>query len=162
MEYKYNEIQNELQSYVKFYSRSGADSIKWDEYGRLETIYKNNSLVQDLKDRASYLHTWMHNIGKEVFESNDSFNYCLVEKFSELDYLNQKYFDTSHSLTFTEDMFDELCVKYMEYQIKRLTEQLLENSITSNSTSKISNLVFEWNLECKQELIKIFKKLIEG
>jgi hypothetical protein len=49
----------------------------------------------------------------------------------------------------------------MEYQVKRLTEELLERSITSNSTSKISNLVFEWNLECKQELIKIFKNLIE-
>jgi hypothetical protein len=159
---EYNKIQNKLQDFVDFYSRSGADSIKWDEYGRLETVYKNNSLVQDLKDRASYLHTWMHNIGKEVYESDRSFNYTLVEKFSELDFLNQKYFDTSHSLTFTQEMFNELCVKYMEYQVERLTKQLLENSITSNSTCKMLNLVFEWNLECKQELIKIFKNLIEG
>jgi len=33
--------------------------------------------------------------------------------------------------------------------------------LTSNSTSKITNLVFEWNLECKQELIKMFKNLSE-
>jgi hypothetical protein len=158
---EYNKIQNELQNYVDFYSRSGADSIKWDEYGSLETIYKNNSLVIDLKDRASYLHTWMHNIGKEVYHSERSFNYALVDKFSEIDYLNQKYFNTSFSTYLTQEMFDELCVKYMEYQVKRLTEELLERSITSKSTCKMSNLVFEWNLECKQELIKIFKKLIE-
>ena len=103
----------------------------------------------------------MHNIGKEVYHSERSFNYVLVDKFEEIDYLNQKYFNTSYSSVFTQEMFDELCVKYMEYQVKRLTEELLERSITSKSTCKMSNLVFEWNLECKQELIKIFKKLIE-
>lgn len=157
---KYNKIQNELQDYVDFYSRSGKDSIEWDEYGVLETVYKNNHLTKILKDRASYLHECMHSIGKEVYKSNKSFNYCLTEEFSELDILNKKYFDTSSSLVFTQEMFDEFCVKYMEYQVKRLTEDLTEKSITNNSTSKISNLVFEWNLECKQSLIKIFKNLL--
>jgi hypothetical protein len=119
-------------------------------------------VAQELKERASYLHKWMHNIGKEVYLSNKNFNYALVDNFEvDVDFFNKKYFDTSFSSVFTREMFDELCVKYCKYQVKRLIEDLTERSITSNSTSKMSNLVFEWNLECKQELLKIFKKLIE-
>lgn len=158
---EYNKIQNSLQDYISFYERSGQDSIKWDDYFQLENVYKNNSLVLQLKDRASYLHEWMYNIGAEVYHSKREFNYALVDSFSGMDFLNQKYFNTEFSSIFTQEMFDEMCVEYLKYQVKRLTEDLLERSITSNSTSKISNLVFEWNLECKQKLIEIFKKLSE-
>jgi hypothetical protein len=159
---EYNKLQNSLQDYIDYYSVSGIESIKWNEYNRLENIYRNNYLTQELKERASYLHKWMHNIGKEVYHSNKNFNYALVDNFeTDIDFFNKKYFDTTCFSIFTREMFDELCVKYCKYQVKRLTEELTERSITSNSTSKISNLVFEWNLECKQELIKIFKKLIE-
>lgn len=158
---EYNKIQNRLQDFINYYERSGEDSIKWNEYRNLEEVYKNNSLVKDLKDRAGYLHKWMHNIGKDVYISNKSFNYALVDNFSEMDFLNQKYFDTTKSIEFTKEVFDSLCFDYITYQVERLTEQLIEREITSNSTSKITNLVFEWNLECKQELIKSFKSLLE-
>ena len=157
----YNKIQNRLQDLISFYERSGQDNIKWNEYKQLENVYKNNGLIQELKDRASYLHTWMHNIGKEVYHSRDSFNYILVDKFLETDVLNRNYFDNSFSTVFTQEMFDELCIEYCKYQVERLTKDLIKNSITSNSTCKISNLVFEWNLECKQELIKIFTNLTD-
>lgn len=158
---EYNKIQNKLQEYISYYERSGQDSIKWDEYSQIERIYKNKSLAENLKDRAKYLHEWMHNIGKEVYLSREKWNYALVEKFSEMDSLNRNGFDNSFSTVFTQEMFDKLCVDYCNYQVKRLTEQLIEREITSNSTSKINNLVFEWDLECKQELIKMFKELLE-
>ena len=157
---EYNNIQNKLQEYITFYERDGVTSVEWGNYYALERVYKNNSLVAQLKDKAEYLHECVHNIGKEVYKSYESFNYTLVDTFEDLDFLNQKYFNTNFSTVFTQQMFDKLCVDYMQYQVKRLTEDLLERSITSNSTSKISNLVFEWQLECKQELIKIFKNLI--
>jgi hypothetical protein len=159
---EYNKLQNSLQDYIDYYSASGIESIKWHEYNKLENTYRNNYLTQELKERAKYLHKWMHNIGKGVYHSNRNFNYALVDNFeTDVDFFNKKYFDTTCFSIFTREMFDELCVKYCEYQVQRLTEELTERSITSNSTSKISNLVFEWNLECKQELIKIFKKLID-
>lgn len=158
---EYNKIQNSLQDFITFYERSGVETIKWNEYRNLEEVYKNNKLAEDLKARAEYLHKWMHNIGKDVYISNKSFNYALVDKFSEMDFLNQKYFDTTKSIEFTKEVFDRLCFDYMTYQVERLTEQLIEREITSNSTSKITNLVFEWDLECKQELIKMFKELLE-
>lgn len=158
---EYNKIQNRLQDFINYYERIGQDSIKWDEYTQLGRIYKNNYLAENLKERAKYLHEWMHNIGKEVYLSHKSFNYALVDKFSEMDSLNQKYFDTTKSIEFTKEVFDRLCFDYITYQVERLTEQLIERELTSNSTSKINNLVFEWDLECKQELIKSFKSSLE-
>ena len=155
-----NTLQKNLQDYISFYERIGVTSIEWDNYSALEKVYKNNFIRNELKGRAGYLHEWMHNIGKEVYISNKKFNYALVKNFTEKDFLNQRYFDTSKSIEFTKDVFDRLCFDYIQYQINRLIEQLTEREITSNSTSKISNLVFEWQLECKQELIKIFKELI--
>lgn len=158
---EYNKIQNRLQDFINYYERSGEDSIKWNEYRNLEEIYKNNSLVKDLKARAEYLHKWMHNIGKEVYLSREGWNFTLVDSFSELDHLNRNVFDNNYSTIFTKEMFDKLCIDYITYQVERLTKQLIEREITSNSTSKINNLVFEWELECKQELIKMFKNLLE-
>ena len=158
---EYNKIQNKLEEYISFYERDNQTSITWDEYRQLEKLYKNNYLAEKLKERAKYLHEWMHNIGKEVYFSRKSFNYTLVDNFGELDTLNRNYFDNSFSTVFTQELFNNLCVNYCNYQVKRLTEELTERSITSNSTCKISNLVFEWQLECKQELIKIFKNLSE-
>lgn len=155
----YNKIQNKLQDYVNFYEKSGQNSIKWNEYTQLGWIYNNNYLAEKLKERLKYLHEWMHNIGKEVYLSREKWNYALVDKFSQMGHLNQKYFDTTKSITFTQELFDKLCFNYCEYQVKRLTEELTERSITSNSTCKMSNLVFEWSLGCKQELIKMFKDL---
>jgi len=157
---EYNKIQKNLEDHIQYYSMDGVDSIKWGEYGRLENVYKNNFLRKELSERASYMHKWMHNIGKEVYHSVRNFNYALVDTFSELDVLNRRYFDTSYSTILTQEMFNEICVKYCQYQVERLTEELVERQITCNSTSKMTNLVFEWNLENKQELIKIFKKLI--
>lgn len=157
----YNKIQNRLQDFISYYERSEEDSIKWNEYRNLEEIYKNNSLVKDLNARAEYLHKWMFNIGKEVYLSREGWNYTLVKDFSELDHLNKGAFNNNYSTIFTKEMFDKLCTDYITYQVERLTKQLIEREITSNSTSKINNLVFEWNLECKQELIKMFKNLLE-
>ena len=159
---EYNKIQNRLQDFINYYERSGEDSIKWNEYRNLEEVYKNNSLVEDFKAIAEYLHKWMHNIGKEVYLSREGWNYTLVDSFSELNHLNQNVFDNNYSTIFTKEMFDKLCVDYVTYQVERLIGRLIEREITSNSTSKINNLVFEWNLECKQELIKIFKKLLDN
>lgn len=156
---EYNKTQIRLEEYISFYKRTGQHSVKWDEYRELEIVYKNNYLAEELEARAIFLHQWMFDIGKQVFKSNENFNYVTVNTFSKLDSLNQKYFDTSKSIEFTKELFDKLCFDYCNYQVKRFTEELLEKSITSNSTCKMSNLIFEWQLECKQELIKIFKEL---
>lgn len=160
---EYNKIQSKLQDYIFFYEKRAnvQNSIKWDEYTRLSWVYKNNYITEELKERVKYLDEWMQNIDKEVYLSNNSFNYALVDTFSEIDLSNQKYFDTTKSITFTQEVFDKLCSDYCEYQVKRLTEELLEQSITSNSTCKMTNLVFEWRLECKQILIGILKDLVK-
>ena len=158
---EYNKIQNKLQDFINFYERSGDDSIKWNEYSRLENVYKNNSLARDFRERAEYLHEWMHNIGKEVYKSDKNFNYAVVDTFADLDTWNMRYFNIEESFIFTEELFNELCINYIQYQIDRLSEELIERQIVCNSTSKITNLIFEWDLECKQELIKMFKKLLE-
>lgn len=158
---EYNNYQTKLADYISFYERNQTTSIKWDKYNQLESVYKNNAMLEELKARAGYLHKWMCDIGKEVYSHSKRFNYTLASDFDNLDWVNQRGFDTTKSITFTQEVFDRFCFDYLEYQVKRFTEELTERSITSNSTSKISNLVFEWNLECKQELLKIFKSIIE-
>lgn len=158
---EYNKIQNLIQAQIDHYERSGQVSINWDEYSQLEKIYENNYLVEKLKERAKYLHKWMYNIGKEVYLSHNSFHYALVDKFSEMDSLNKRCFDESKSIVFTQEVFNRLCFDYCSYQVKRLTEELIEGSITLNSSSKIENIVFEWKLECKQKLIKIFQSTLD-
>jgi hypothetical protein len=103
----------------------------------------------------------MNCIGERVYPSFDSFDYVTVTDFPDLDRLNAAKFYPKDHKVFTEKMFEELCINYIKYQVERLTEDLLNRSITSNSTSKIDNLVFEWDLEIKQRLINIFKSMIQ-
>lgn len=94
------------------------------------------------------------NIGKDVFKKKKSVFYS--EKCN-LDYLNET---EQISILFTEELYNKFQFDYIENLIKCHSKVLIEQSITSNSTSKLSNLQFEWELEMKQKLIKFLKRLL--
>jgi hypothetical protein len=95
-------------------------------------------------------------IGKEVFKTINSFNYSDVPNTS---FMNTT---TEEPIILTEELFMEFCEHFLAFLINRFTEELLEHSITSNSTDKLSNLEFEIILEEKQWLIKFYKELLGG
>jgi hypothetical protein len=61
---------------------------------------------------------------------------------------------------FTGELFQQFKLDAVAYWIQYHSEELTKHCIVSNSTSKLSNLRFEWELEMKQELIKFYKVLI--
>ena len=154
-----NRVEQHLTHLEEFYSK-GSELIEWDDLSNFERSYKLNFKLEEVKARLSYLHEWRLNIGREVYLSREKWNYVLVDNFSKLDHHNKNTFDNSYSTVFTEDMFDLLCEDYLRYSVDFLLRDFLERSITSNSTHKLGNLVFEWVLECKQELIKEFKNAL--
>jgi hypothetical protein len=155
-----NKIEQHLTYLEEFYNR-GSKKIDWDDLSNFERSYKLNFKLEEVKVRLSYLHEWRLNIGREVYLSREKWNYVLVDDFSKLDYHNKNTFDNSYSTVFTEDMFNLLCEDYLRYSVDFLLRDFLERNITSNSTHKLGNLVFEWVLDCKQELIKEFKNAVE-
>lgn len=156
-----NKIEQHLTHLEEFYNK-GSEKIDWDDLSNFERSYKLNFKLKEVKARLAYLHNWRLNIGKEVYLSREKWNYTLVDSFSQLDHHNKSTFDNSYPIIFTEDDFDRLCLDYISYSIDFLLRDFLERSITSNSTWKLGNLIFEWELECKQELLKEFKSAISG
>jgi len=93
-------------------------------------------------------------IGRKAYKYKKSFKYSS-------DFCNQGMNQTeSESVEYTSKMFDEFLIKYINYRIEFIEKELLERPITSNSTNKLNNLIFEWKLETKQELLKIYRTLI--
>jgi hypothetical protein len=155
-----NRIVEYLQHIEEHYSK-GQELIDWDDLFEFERSYKLNYKLGQIKNRLSYLHKWELAIGQSVYLSKDKWNYTLVSGYHLLDALNQREFDNTKSDTFTKEYFDRLCLDYIDYSIAYLENFLFERELTSNSTSKIKNLAFEWELECKQELIKEFKNALK-
>jgi hypothetical protein len=153
-------IKEYLEHIEQHYSK-GQELIDWDDLFEFERSYKLNYKLSQIKNRLSYLHKWELAIGQEVYLSKEKWNYTLVSGYHLLDSQNQREFDDTKSDTFTKKYFDRLCLDYLNYSIDYLMRFLLERQLTSNSTSKIKNLAFEWELECKQELIKELKNSLK-
>jgi hypothetical protein len=96
-------------------------------------------------------------IGQKVYKYKNTFNYCLVDGAIEngLNKLDKT------EIEFTEQLFNQFVFDYLSFLIDRLTNELLESQVYFRSTSKLDNLIQEWQLEEKQELIKSFKELLK-
>lgn len=154
---------NKIQDYLNYLEDSysvGSKLIDWDDSSNFERSYRLNFKLDYVRLRLDYIHRWSLSIGKEVYTSNKKFDYVLVSEYNKLNTANIKNFDETKSSTFTKEMFDTLCIDYIKFSYDFLLDELLNQSILSNSTNKFSNLIFEWKLECRQQLINDFKGLI--
>lgn len=116
--------------------------------------------LEHLSDRLEFISEHFDMIGKEVYKYVKNETYVLV---SDIPLLGETHLMFNklgaEPLIFTIEMFNNFLKCYVDFQIDYLTRTLLENSITSNSSDKLRNLVFEWELECKQELLGIYKNI---
>ena len=154
-----NKIEQHLSDLALFYDR-GDKLIEWSDTHNFQKSWVLNYKLEFIISRQKTLKMWRANIGKEVHPPKDGFSYCLVEEYSESDHLYKSIFDEKQVIIFTENLFDEFCKKYLEYQVEYLTDYLLNGGLVSNSTNKLLNLTFEWRLECKQELLSKFKSVL--
>ena len=149
-------LENTLEKYSDC-----KDLVQWDNLFDFELNYRNKIISSELLSRIEYLNSWKNNIGKEVYLSNRSFNYALVSEFPKLDHLNQSCFDANDVILFTEELFDKLVIDYIKYQIERLTKYLTDGEIYYSGGRKLNSLVYEWKIESKQVLLRIFKDSLE-
>jgi len=134
-----------------------------DHY-QFEKNVRNEFLLEYLEGNVSIIEKHASLIGENVFKYVDNFTYTTKEDYEEklkkessfgiLNKIEKK------PLLFTNELFEQFLLEYFTYLKSRLAYELCENSITSNSTNKISNAIFEWNIEGKQELHKIYKDIL--
>lgn len=101
-------------------------------------------------------------IGKMVNKKKKSFSYVFIENEKQLEECRKDFFNPieEEKVLFTDEMYETFLKAYIKYQIEYYTKALLERPITCNSTDKLSNLVFEWQLEETQWLISFYKDLL--
>jgi hypothetical protein len=101
------------------------------------------------------INDYVNLVGKEIYKRKNSFAYS---EFEERNSLNQT---DNAPVLFTEELFNELLVNIVQYWIDYRIKELVENSISRNSTSSISNIMFTKRLEAKQEMIREYRCLLE-
>lgn len=125
---------------------------------QFEKNCKAEFILENLKSVVAHIEKHESFLGKEVFKFEKSFNYTDVlpeENIGLNPVLEQK-------VLFTPQLLNSFLYDYFEFGKEYHTKRLLENQITCNSTNKLINLQFEWQLECTQELIKLYTKILES
>lgn len=120
---------------------------------QFEINRRSDCKLQSLIRNVEWIENHYNLIGEIVYNYDGDFNYYDTE----LEYKSNGY----TKLVLTLDLYEQFQVKYLNYQIERRIENLIYGSITNNSTCKLTNLDFEWELECTQELIKFYKEILE-
>lgn len=154
-----NKIQEKLAEFIGKYN-TAETMIEWNKYHRFEDVYKHNTISKMLYDNQGCLEEIFGYIGKDVYKSKSSFYYSLVVDFNNVSF--QEFYDSSSKILFTRELFDKFCEDYFRFLVEYLTEKFLGGEIVCDNNSKIHNLVFEWELWCKQKLIKIYKEILNG
>jgi len=113
--------------------------------------------VLNITERLEHIQKHESFIGKEVFKFEKSFNYT---DNPSLDNIFNPVFEKK--VLFTQQLYNSFLYDYFEFGKEYHTKRLVENQITRNSTNKLNNLQFEWQLECTQELIKLYTKILES
>lgn len=154
-----NKVLERLKSLVQL-NESRIKLITVDKR-QFEINCRSEFMCEHLMGNIEFIQTHFNMIDREVYRYVKGGRYILTSQANSLTetHLMMNKLD-DEVLIFTNEMFNNVIKDYIQYQIDYLIIGLLENSITSNSTHKLTNLVFEWELECKQNLIETYKKLI--
>lgn len=101
----------------------------------------------------NFLQEHKNMIGKTAYKYDNSFRYSLSCESE--DFLNPI---SKVPIIFTNKDYLQFEKDLANFVVKRFTNDFLECAITENSTDKLNNLIFEWELEGKQDIIKTYKK----
>lgn len=130
--------------------------ITTDAY-QFEKNCRANFIVENLTHKVGHIEKHKSFIGKEVFKFEKSFNYTdVLPEYIKLNpVLEQK-------VLFTQQLYNSFLYEYFKFSEEYHIKHLVENQITCNSTNKLTNLQFEWQLECTQKLIKLYTEILES
>jgi len=144
-----DELTRELDKMTSDFKETGTDGYQFMYNVKAE--YKSDIIsghLKLLKQHKSF-------INKKVYKYVNGFRFNDDIKQQNL---HNKL--ESKSQIFTKDMYIDFGRNLSIFMVKRLTELLTEHTIVNNSTNQLENVKFGLQLECKQELIKLYKKFI--
>ena len=121
---------------------------------QFETNHRNTFTLKYLKKNLEYIEQWKGNIGKQVYKFLNRENYTLEKNQDVLNKIDET------PILFTEELYEKLVIRMLNYWKDYHTEDLLTRSIIMSSTNKLDNIKFEWVLDEKQQLIKLYNKLL--
>lgn len=145
-------IEEKMADKIKILELSIKPTI--DSRSQFETNTRNVFMLDVYKMDLDHLNKWKKNIGKTVYKYLKSFSYS---ETLETDVLNP--IDTT-PIVFSEELYEKFKMDLIQNRITYHTNQLIKGSLSESSTSKLSNLQFEWKIECVQKLIKFYNYLI--
>lgn len=96
-------------------------------------------------------------IGSTVYKYENSFRYSIgIETHDILNKIN------TNPIIFTKEMYLEFEQNLLKFYIERTEEALISGQIVAGGSCKFSNLVFEWGIQSKQDLIRLYREILTG
>jgi len=127
-----------------------------DDRRQFENNCKYTFISETIGGSINALKAHQKYIGSSVYKRERSFSYSDT---CDRDFLNRT---EENSVLFTEELYKKFQEDALKFYIEYHTKKLTENQIVSNSTCKLTNLRFEWELEMTQELIKFYKETLNS
>ncbi len=122
---------------------------------------KNHERLESLLSFLNKIHKIHSLVGRRVYKHSKSFSYISIEEHDAMEDFDKSFNPVSPiPILLTEELVMEFCEKFTEYRIQYYTDALVNQPITCNSTSKLTNLKFEWKLEATQQLISQYKDFL--
>jgi hypothetical protein len=147
-------INHQMQKYQIKSSLTSTDKKQFEVNCRVQFI------VNHLQARINFIQSHLNYIGIKVYKCINNFNYIAVDEIRKGTKENFNPVDLQTEISFTQELFEEFCKNYIDYTIKGLTTDFCVGEVTKSSGCKLTDLIFEWELECKQELLKIYRQAI--
>lgn len=116
---------------------------------QFEINCKNENMLDYLKANLFLLNKFKDLIGMNVYGFENTKLYSDIHK------------DGSVKIILTEDLYDKFVIDYFENLINILSESLVKNCLYKETSSGIYNISFQWQIQCKQEIIKYYRQLIK-
>lgn len=128
-----------------------------DSLKQFQENWRNKFIATIIGKQLNTIEAHKNAIGKDVFMylKEDRFSYAF--EYSDTDIFNKTH---TEPVILTQEMYDVFEKAALKFWVKFYSRQLISCNITSNSTDKFTNLVFEWKLEETQKLISFYKELL--
>lgn len=122
---------------------------------QFENNVRGKLILKVLVSHLDLLETHASYVGYMVHKYNSSFRYS--GDLNNQDVLNKI---NEEPIFFTCDLYSKFEQDLLEFYINRSSEKLISGMITSRTSSKFANLVFEWEIECEQYLIRLYREIL--
>lgn len=119
----------------------------------------NTFKVNEIKRMIDLLDKHTDFIGKEVYKYKKSFSVTTLDEYNNNDDISYKTFNPIEETPFLYTLADykKFEKDYINFRIERYQTELIERMPYESSTDTLSNLVYLWHIEAKQEILTFLK-----